>query len=126
MYREMGSAYEILVGEHKGKYLDPRGRDWREAGGDYIMTSFIQVTKSRRMRWMGRVALMGLMRNLYEIFVGKPEWKRPLRRPRSGGEDNIRMDPREVGWEGVDLMNLAQDRDQWRSLVNTVMSLRVP
>jgi hypothetical protein len=64
--------------------------------------------------------------SLYEVLVGIPEGKRPLGRPRRRSEDNIRMDLREIGWGGVDLIDLAQDRDQWRALVNTVMNLRVP
>jgi hypothetical protein len=58
--------------------------------------------------------------------VEKSEGKRPLGRPRSKWEDNIRMDLREIGWGGMDWIDLAQDRDQWRALVNTVMKLRVP
>ena len=67
------------------------------------------------------------LRNLYinPILVGKPEGKRPLGRPRRRWEDNIKMDLQEVG-EGGDWMELAQDRDRWRALVNTVMNLRVP
>jgi hypothetical protein len=65
-------------------------------------------------------------RNAYRILVGNPKGKRPLRRPRSRWENNIRMDFREIGWGGMDLISLAQDRDQWRALVNTVMNLRVP
>jgi hypothetical protein len=63
-------------------------------------------------------------RNAYRILVGKLERKRPLGRHR--WEDNIRMDLREIGWGGMDLIDLAQDRDQWRALVNTVMNLWVP
>jgi hypothetical protein len=66
------------------------------------------------------------MRNVYNILVGKPEGMRPLGRPRSRWEDNIAMDLIETVWEGVDWINLAQDRDQWWALVNTIMSLRVP
>jgi hypothetical protein len=58
--------------------------------------------------------------------VGKPEGKRPLGKPRRRWEDNIRMDLRVIGWGGMDWIDLTQDRDQWRSLVNTVMNLRVP
>jgi hypothetical protein len=57
--------------------------------------------------------------------VGKPEGNRPLGRPRRRWEDNIRMDLREIGWGGMDWIDLAQDRNQWRALVNTVMHLRV-
>jgi hypothetical protein len=66
------------------------------------------------------------MRNAYTILVGKPAGKRPLGRPRRRWEDNIRMDLREIDWEGVDWMRLTQGRDQWRALVNTVMNLLVP
>jgi hypothetical protein len=59
-------------------------------------------------------------------LVGKPEGKRTLGRPRRRWADNIEMDLREIGWGGMDLTDLAQDRDQWRALVNTVMNLRVP
>jgi hypothetical protein len=69
---------------------------------------------------------MGEKRNAYSILVGKPEGKRPLASPRHRWEENIRMDLREVGWEGVGWMHLARDRDQWRAPVNTVMNLRVP
>jgi hypothetical protein len=66
------------------------------------------------------------MRNACNILVGKPKGKRPLGRPRHRWEDNIRMDLREIGWEGVDWMHLDQDSDQWQALVNIVRNLRVP
>jgi hypothetical protein len=64
-------------------------------------------------------------RNLcsYRIFVGKPEEKRPLGRPRRRWVGNVKMDLREIGWDGMDWIDLAEDRDQWRALVNTVMNL---
>jgi hypothetical protein len=69
---------------------------------------------------------MGETRNAYRILVGKPEGKRPLGRQRRRWVDNIKMDLREIGWDGKDWLELAEDRDQWRALVNTVMNLRVP
>jgi hypothetical protein len=69
---------------------------------------------------------MGEMRNAYKRLVGKPEGKRPLGRPRRRRMNNIKMDIRETGWDGMDWNELAQDRDQWRALANTVMNLRVP
>jgi hypothetical protein len=68
----------------------------------------------------------GEKRNAYRILVGKPVGKRPLGRPRSRWVDNIKMDLREIGRDGVNWIDQAQDRDQWRALVNTVMNLRVP
>jgi hypothetical protein len=69
---------------------------------------------------------MGENRNAYGILVGKPEGKRPLGRQRRRWVDNVKKDLREIGWEGMDWIDLAQNRDQWRALVNTVMKLRVP
>jgi hypothetical protein len=69
---------------------------------------------------------MGETRNAYRILVGKQEGKRQLGRPRRRWVDNIKMDVGEIGWDGRDWIELAQDRDQWRALVNTMMNLRVP
>jgi hypothetical protein len=68
---------------------------------------------------------MGEKRNAYRILVGKPEGRRPLGRPRRRWVDNIKMDLTEIGWDGMDWVDLAQDRDHWRALVNTVMNIRV-
>jgi hypothetical protein len=62
---------------------------------------------------------MGEKSNAYRILVGKPESKRPLRRPRRRWVDNIKMDLREIGWDGMESIDLFQDRNQWRALVNT-------
>jgi len=77
------------------------------------------------MRWRGHVARMGEGRGVHRVLVEKPEGKRPLGRPRRRWEDNIKMDLREVRGGG-DRMELAQDRDRWRALVNAVMKFRVP
>jgi hypothetical protein len=69
---------------------------------------------------------MGEKSSAYRILVGKPGGKRPLGRPRRRWVDNIKMDLREIGSAGVDWIDLAQDREQWRALFNTVMNLRVP
>jgi hypothetical protein len=68
----------------------------------------------------------GAKRNPYRTLVGKPKEKRPLGNPRRRWVDNIKMDLREIRWGGMDWIDLVQDRDQWRNLINTVMKLRVP
>jgi hypothetical protein len=86
----------------------------------------IRIIKSR-MRWAGHVARKGKKRNACRILVGIPEGKRPRGRPRRiDGGQNIRTDLSEIRRDGVDRMDMAQDRDQWRALVNTVLNLRVP
>jgi hypothetical protein len=92
----------------------------------YSSPNIIKIIKSRRMRWAGYVARMGEKRNAYRLLVGKPEGKRPLGRPRRKWVDNIRMDLGEMGWSDVDWIGLAQDRNRWRAVVNSVLNLRVP
>jgi hypothetical protein len=89
----------------------------------YDSPNIIRMMKSTRMRWAGHVARIGATRNAYRILVGKPEEKRPLERSRRRWVDNIKMDLGEIRWDGVDWAELAQDRDQWRALVNRVMNL---
>jgi hypothetical protein len=74
----------------------------------------------------GSCSTNGVEKVAYSILVGKPEGKRPLGRPRRRWEDDIRMDLKEIGWGGMDWIDLAYDRDQWRAVVNTVMSPWVP
>jgi hypothetical protein len=69
---------------------------------------------------------MGEGRSVYRVLVERPEWKRLLGRPRRRWEDNIKMDLREIGINGANWIQLAQDRVRWRTFVNTVMNLRVP
>jgi hypothetical protein len=88
----------------------------------YSSPSIIRSIKARRMRWAVHVACMEEKMNAYRIWVGKPEGKRLLGRPRRKWEDNIKMDLRERGWGDMYWIDLAQDRDQWGALVNTVMN----
>jgi transposase len=69
---------------------------------------------------------MGEKRNACRILVGKPEEKRSQGKPRRRWVDNIKIGLREIGWDGMDWIDVAQDRGQWRALVNTMMNLRVP
>ena len=77
------------------------------------------------MRWVGHVARMGERRGLYRVLVGIREGKRPLGRSRRRWEDNITIYLQVVGCGFMDWIELAQDKDRWRALVNAVMKLRV-
>jgi hypothetical protein len=104
---------------------------WRKLHNDelhdlYSSPNIVRVIKSSRMRWAGHVARMGEGRVVYRVLVGRPEGRRPLGRPRRKWEDNIKMGLREIGINGANWIQLAQDRIQWQAFVNTVMNLRVP
>jgi hypothetical protein len=86
----------------------------------------IRIIKSRKLSWAGHVARIVKDKNAYRILVGKPEGKRQLGRPRRKWENIIKMDLRNMGWGGVDWIDLAQHKEQWRPLVNMVMNIRVP
>ena len=105
-----------------------RGK-WRKIHNEELNDLYCStniVIKSRRMRWAGHVARVGKRRGVYRILVGKPERKRQLGRKRRRWEDNIKMDLQEVGCGDMDWIELAEDRDRWRALVNAVMNLLVP
>jgi hypothetical protein len=104
---------------------------WRKLHNDelhslYSSANIVRVIKSRRMRWAGHVARMGEGRGVYRILVVRSEGNRPLGRPRHRRGDNIKMDLREIGIDGANWIQLAQDRVQWWAFVNTVLNLRVP
>jgi hypothetical protein len=114
-----------------GPKRDEVMRVWRKLHNEelhnlYTPPSIIRMIKSRRMRLARHVARMEAKRNACRILVGKPEGKRPLVRPRHRWVDNIEMDLREIGWGGMDWIDLAQVRDQWRALENRVVNLWVP
>ena len=105
--------------------------EWRklhnvELNDLYSSPNIVRMIKSRRMRWAGHVARMEEGRGVHKVFVGKPEGKRPLGRPRRRWEDNIKMDLQEVGRGCGDWMESVQDRDRWRVLVSTVVNFWVP
>jgi len=113
-----------------GSKRDEVTGEWRKLHNEelwdlYPLHNIVRVVKERRMRWAEHVARMAEGRGVHRVVVGKPEGKRPLGRPRRRWEDNIEMDLREVGGSG-DWLELAQDRDSWRTLVSAVMNLRVP
>jgi hypothetical protein len=104
---------------------------WRKLHNDelhnlYSSPNIVRVIKSRRMRWAGHVAHMGEGKGVYRVLVGRPEGKRPLGRTRYRWEDNIKMDLREIGIDGANWIQLAQDRVQWRAFVIMVINLWVP
>jgi hypothetical protein len=106
-------------------------KSWRKLHNDELHNlssslNSVKVIKSRRIRWAGHVARMREGRGVYWVLVGRPESKRPLGRPRSRWEDNIKIDLRETGIDGANWIQLAQDRVQWRAYVYTVMNRRVP
>jgi hypothetical protein len=113
-----------------GLKRDEMTGEWRKLHNEelrdlYSSQSIIRIIKSRRMRWAGHVARRRAKRNAYRLLVGNPEGKRPLGRPRRKWVDK-RMALGEVGWDDVDWIGLAQDRNRWRTLVNSVLNLRVP
>ena len=125
-------AFENMVlrrifGPRRDEVMGEWRRQHNEELSDlYSSPNIVRVIKSRRMRWAGHVARMWEERVAYRVLVGKAEGKRPLGRPRCRWVDNIRMDIQEVGCGYMDWIELAQDRDRWRTLVSAVMNLRVP
>jgi hypothetical protein len=106
-----------------GPQRDEVTGEWRKLHNDlYSSQSIIRITKPRRTRWAGHVARTGENMNAYRL-VGKPEARRPQGRPRRRWLDNVRMDLVEVGWGDADWIGLAQDRNRWRALVNSVLNL---
>jgi hypothetical protein len=114
-----------------GPKRDEVTEDWRKLHNEelhnlYSLPNIIRTIKSRRMRWEGHVTQMRTKSNAFGILVGKPEKKKSLGRPRRRWVDNVKIDLREIGWDGMDWIDLARNREQLRDLVNTVMNVLVP
>jgi hypothetical protein len=106
-------------------------RGWRKLHHEelrnlYSSPNIIRMMKSTTIKWAGQVARFGEIKNAHKILVRMPEGKRPLGRPRRRWLENVKIYLRDIGWDGMDWIDLAQDSDQWRALLNTVMYLRVP
>jgi hypothetical protein len=92
----------------------------------YSSPSILRMSMPRRMRWTWHIARMGENGNAYRILLGKPEGKRRLGRPRRRWVDDIKMDLQQIGWGGLEWIDLAQDTNERMGHVNTVMNFRVP
>ena len=121
------------MGQNKKKTYkrDSVRGEWRKLHKEklndlYSPPNIIRVMKARRVKWAGHVARTGDSRGVYRVLVGKPEGKRPNGRSKRNWEDNIKMDLHEVGCGGMDWIELTEDSDSWRAVVNAVMNLRVP
>ena len=123
-------VFENRVLRVLGSKRDGVTGEWRKLHNEalknlYPLPNIVRVVKSSRLRCAGHVVRMGEGRGVHRVLVGKPEGKKPLGRPRHRWEENFKMDLQEVGGVG-DWMELVQDMDRMRALVNTVMNLRVP
>jgi hypothetical protein len=118
-------ALRKIFGPERGE-----DRSWRKLHNDalhslYSSQNIVRVIKSR-MRCAGYVARVGRGERCLQNLVGRPKGKRPLRRPRRRWEDNIKLDLREVGINGVNWIQLAENRVHWWACVNMMMNLQVP
>jgi hypothetical protein len=132
----LGEEHRLRVFENRvlRKIFGPEREEdgsWRKLHNgelhiQYSSLNIVRVIKSKRMKWVGHVACMGEGRGVYSVLVGMSEGKRLLGRPRHRWEDNIKLDLREIGIDGANWIQLAQDRAQCQACVNTIMNLQVP
>jgi hypothetical protein len=120
-----------VLGRIFGSTRDEVTGGWRKLHNEELHNLYSSPRTTRmitliRMRSEGHVTRMGPKGNAYRTLVGKPQRKRPLGRPRRSWVNNMKMDVREIGRGGIDWIDLAQGRDRWRSLVNTVINPHVP
>jgi hypothetical protein len=108
--RVLKRAFWPMRDEITGEWRKPHNGKLNDL---YYSPNIVRVIKSRRMRWTGQVSCTGERRGVNRVLVGKPEGKRPLGRPRHRWMDNIKLKIQEVGYGGMDWINLAQDRDRW-------------
>jgi len=119
MSRIFGPKRDEVTGEWKKLHNE-------ELNDLYSSPNIFRVIKSRRKLWAGLLVRVGERRGIYVVFVGENCGKEPHGQPRRRWEDSIKMDLQEVGFMGMDCVELAQDRDRWRALVNVVMNIQVP
>jgi len=115
-----------IFGPKKNEVIEWRKLHNEELKDLYPSPNIVRVIKSSRMRWAVHVARMGERRGVYKALVGKSEGNRPLGRLRRRWEDNIKMDLKEMGCEGMDWIDVAQNRERWQTLVKAIMDFRVP
>jgi hypothetical protein len=119
--RKYGPKRDEIIGDWRKLYNEELYNLHRLSG------IIIRMIKSRRMSWTEHVARIGEKRNTYRVFLGEPEGKRSLRRPRRRWKDNIKVDFREIVWGCVDWICVVKAKDYWQGiLVNTAINLRVP
>ena len=117
--RVFGPKRDSVIGEWRKLHNE-------ELSDVYSSPNIIRMIISRRIRWAEHVARIMERRGAYRVLVGKPEGKRPLGRSRHVWENNIKIYLQEVGCGGMDRIELAENRNGWRALVNSVINLRVP
>jgi hypothetical protein len=121
--RVLRRKFEPKRVEVTGEWRKPRNEELNDL---HSSPNSLRAIKLRKMRWAGHVESMGDRRGACKVLLGKYERKRPLGRSRCRWEDKIKMDLQEVGMGGIDLIDLAQDRDRCQALVNAVMNLQAP